>query len=232
MAARVASSVSATHAGAQRPRAPACVASAASVGRVGVVELARAQRPAGRDELVAGGQDDDARAARARARVPRPATTAIPSSAGADARARGRTVAPARRSSPAGRTLRPGSTSSSSDDRVAVDRRRARPAARRRRRRAARRRSRCAPPRRRRRRTAAGAPARDSPTIRSARPAGPERTAKPSIALLAKAGTSRCGDDVLGQHAAERVLRPRRPRRAAGARRPAPARAPRRWRGP
>ena len=32
------------------------------------------------------------------------------------------------------------------------------------------------------------------------------RTAKPSIALLAKEGTSRVGDDVLGQHAAERVL--------------------------
>jgi hypothetical protein len=38
--------------------------------------------------------------------------------------------------------------------------------------------------------TFAGAPARDSPTIPSVRPAGPERTAKPSIALLAKAGTS------------------------------------------
>ena len=39
--------------------------------------------------------------------------------------------------------------------------------------------------------TAAGAPARDSPTMRSARPAGPDRTAKPSIALLANEGTSR-----------------------------------------
>ena len=39
--------------------------------------------------------------------------------------------------------------------------------------------------------TVAGAPARDSPTMRSARPAGPDRTAKPSIALLANEGTSR-----------------------------------------
>ena len=229
MAARVASSVSAHGAGAQRRARRPAVASAASVARVGVVQLARAQRAAGRDELVARGQDRDARA-RARSAT-RPA-------AGDDGDAdlgrrpcacpRGRTVSPARRSSPAGRTLRPGATSSSSvtvspstvDE---LDLQHAR-----RRRRASRRRSRSAPPRRRRRRPSAGAPARDSPTMRSARPAGPERTAKPSIALLAKAGTSRSADDVLGQRRGRARPGPRRPRRAAGARRRAPARAPRR----
>ena len=129
------------------------------------------------------------RARRTHCSSARPAATAIPSSAGPSSRPGARTASPARRSSPARRTLRPalscsskvtfepsssttsiGATASAPSGITApVEIRTASPSPT---------------------VTSEGCPARDSPITRSVRPASPERAAKPSIALLARLGTS------------------------------------------
>ena len=182
------------------------VASAASVARVGVVQLARAA--AGRrarrarrrwpgSPRVGGGRSDA---------LPRPAPTATPISAGADARAGAQRRSPGAEVLARAADVAPGRDLVVEGHAVAVARHELDLERRRRRRRASRRRSRCGSPRRRRARRRPGAPARDSPTMRSARPRRAERTAKPSIARIGEGGHVALGDDVLGQHAAERIL--------------------------
>ena len=200
--------------------------------RVGVVDLAGAERAARADELVAGRDDRHARAGARSARAARPAIDGD-----ADAR-RGRARVPAAqhgraggacprrrggRCCPAATSSRRGSPCRRRSSAIA---RRARP---RRRRRARPRRWRSASPRpsptRRGRRRARARLADD----RAASPgrAGARRRSRPSRCWRT-AGTSCRGDDVLGEHAAERVGRPRPPRRAAAHGGRARARGPRR----
>ena len=204
MAARVASSVSAT-VPVRSTRAPACVASAASVARVGVVQLARAQRAAGRDQLVARGQHADAGR---RAQATRPAAGDDGDAdlgrahagaggqdglAGADVVARRAHVAAGRRRRRRAVTVSPSTVTSSTCSTASapsgiaapVEMRTASPSPTADGRRA--------PPRATRRRCAARA--------RRARPHG-----EAVHRAVGERGHVAVGDDVLGQHAAERVL--------------------------